>query len=225
MGESAPTRHQRFRGRSMTPRKTATATTALAVTALLALTACNGGNTPSPSPSTTTSPTSTTSATPSPTPSATKPAAAPTTEEAAKDQAFAAVKKYWALEDVILKTDKGKNPERVDAIAIGDAAQTTRKYAAAVAKSPDKATGARTVAPYGGWVSALTYNGKKVPYGAAQLQVCNDMSKVIVKNPKGVQYPQPDPIRQVTEVDAVFDPSKGSWFITRVSVPEPIKSC
>jgi hypothetical protein len=207
----------------MTPRKTATATV-LAVAALLALTACNGGSTPSQSP--TPSGTTTTSPTPSASASTNAPSMAPpTSEEEAKEQALAKAKEYWALEDKILKEDKGKNPERIDAVAMGLAAKSTRDYAKARAASPNSSSGARTLSPWGGHTSAITAGGKKYPHGAASLLVCNDLSKVFVTKPGGVKLPQPDPLRQVTSVDVVFVPAKGSWFVTKVSVPDPVVSC
>ncbi|MFK0074624.1 hypothetical protein [Arthrobacter woluwensis] len=204
--------------------KNVTVLGALALLGAVALTACSQPADPS-TPSTSSTGTATASATPSPTASKTTPAAAPTTDEEAQKQAFAAVKAYWAMEDQI-QLDHGKNPDRIDTLATGTAAETTKAYAKARAESPNTAKGTRSVTPWGGYTSQLTVDGKAYPHGTADLKVCNDMSDVFAIQPNGKVFPtRPDPLRQVTQVQVVFVPAQGKWMVTQVSLPKPVQPC
>lgn len=213
----------------MMPR-TRTAVTALGVVALLGLTACNGTDGPlqggtSPAPSGSASSSSPTSASATPTPTATKPAAAPDSDEVAKEQAFAKVKEYWALSDQILLRDLGKNPGRINSVAMGQAVDQTMKYAKAYASATDTAKGSRSVELWGGYTSQSTVDGKNYPHGYADLQVCSDVSKVQWFDAKGNPNPAPQMKRTVFNVGVVYNPRDGKWYVNKDERVEPVKAC
>lgn len=182
-------------------------------TAALALTACTGGGlSPTPTASETTS---TPTMTAAPTPTSTS-VAAPTSQDQALKDGFEAARKYGALMEELSQA-KSTDTSRLDGIAKGPALDFAKQFVTAAAKTDTKYSGSTTVTLKDGYASELTVGTEKFEFGAVDLSVCEDTSKVVGVEADGSPAKKPDQARVIYDYWAEYDPATKSWFVTKMT--------
>lgn len=189
--------------------------TALTIGALL-LSGCTQPS-PTPSPSATGSGATTTSA--SPTASAVATVAAPKDSAAAIAAATAVTKEYWAITDQILN-DGGKNPERIDAVSVGQAATYVHDAAALAVKQGVSVGGSRVVTVTQSYSSDATPpGGTSIKNGFVGLTVCNDITGSKPLNADGTPGNKGDVMRAAENIEVTYDPAASKWTVSNYILP------
>lgn len=181
------------------------------IVASLLLSACTGGG--GADPSTTAPPATSTSASPT----ATGPTSAPPPASAADaiKAGSEAAKQYWATEDVILQ-DLGKNPERIDPYAMGDARADTLTAASRKAATGGTFTGTRSISVTQSYASDLLTTGQApVANGFVGLTVCNDVSRIKSTSADGTVTSNSKNLRFLMTVESQYDAASGTWKVTK----------
>lgn len=176
--------------------------------------------TPGPTPATTSS-----TGTPSPTASAAETVGPPKDSAEAIAAATAVTKSYWAVTDQILN-DGGRQPERIDAVSIGQARTDVHDAAAQVLKQGVTVGGSRSVSVTDSYASDATPPGQPViKNGFVGLTVCNDVTGSQPTNADGTPGDKGSMPRHIRSVEVTYDPSAGRWMVSNYIRPGSAIAC
>jgi hypothetical protein len=197
----------------------AIAVVALAVCGLL-LTACS-----QPAPGPTASVSSSSTVTPSPTASAAATVGPPKDSAEAIAAATAATKDFWMVTDQIMN-DGGKQPERIDAVATGNARDTIQKAAARALEKGITIGGNRALTITDSYSSDTKPSGQPaIKNGFVGLTVCNDITNVKPLKADGTPGDKGTVMRATHTVDVTYDPSSHKWIVSNLITPESTITC
>lgn len=170
-------------------------------------------------------PTSAATATGSPKPTSAPTVAPPTSDAEARAAATAVAKQYWAIEDQIFN-DGGANPDRINAVAAGQAAKDTHAAAAAQVKNKIKIAGERGFEVTQSYSSELTISEKPaISNGFVGLSVCNDITPIVTTNADGTPGDKGTVFKTIISVEVQYDPTSHKWFVMSATQPGGSVAC
>lgn len=185
----------------------------------------SGSGSPSATDGAVSTATSAATATGTPKPTSAPTVAPPTSDAEARAAATAVAKKFWALSDEI-RNDGGNNPERINAVAAGQAAKD--RLASAKIQQEKKITfeGKRGFEVKESYSSELTITGKPpIEYGFVGLSVCNDTTGITGKKADGSPADKGTVFRSVISAEVQYDPAAGKWFVVNAGQPGGLIAC
>lgn len=197
--------------------KTKTATAALAIIALTALSACTTDPTPNP----TTPGNSTTTATASPTPAATTvgpPAPTKATPPASEQEAIASASTAavaFVRMSNLIEEEGGVNADRLDAFAVGASLDAAKAQANLFVTQKAKRLGDYVVRVDPSMSSAresLGPTGTKTPFGEASLNVCWDPTMSKTQKADGSVTPD-QRLKGIVTMTVVYNPADQTWKV------------
>jgi hypothetical protein len=175
---------------------------------------------PTPAPATTSS-----KGVPSPTASAAETIGPPKDSAEAIAAATAATKSYWAVTDQIM-SDGGKQPERIDAVSIGQARTYIHESAGEVQKQGISIGGSRSVTVTESYASDATPPGQTViKNGFVGLTVCNDVTGSKPVNADGTPGDKGSAPRHIRNIEVTYDASAGKWMVSSIIRPGAVIAC
>jgi hypothetical protein len=154
-------------------------------------------------------------ATSTPTPTVAAPAA-PESEDAAVDQATAALLSYYDMVNLIFD-EGGVNPERIDAYATGVVLDQVVLDARQVAELGYQFEGGITAEVESGYAVEQQVGGETLEFGSVHLIFCNDSRDRSVVQADGSVPPLPADRAPRFDAGMSFDPVKASWFLTSLT--------
>jgi hypothetical protein len=192
------------------------------VVAALTVVLLSGCTQPTPGP---TPPTSPSTGTLSPTASAAATVGPPKDSAEAVAAATAATKSYWAITDKILN-DGGKQPERIDAVSIGQARTDVHNAAARALQQGVTVGGSRSVTITDSYASDATPPGQPViKNGFVELTVCNDVTGSKPVNADGTPGNKGTALRHILSYEVAYDPSVSKWMVSKDVSSASVISC
>lgn len=196
------------------------AITAIALTAALGLTACQGGTTPTPTdtPAPSSSPSATTEPTPEPTEGEIPELTPPTfetaqSEEEAIDQAVEAINAYFIAVSYLYNAH-GEHAERIEDFATGSALAFQQEEIAAIAENGNTVEGAPQISDViMGTATESEVTGSVVPFGYADITACVDISEYTVTRADGSEVDLGPQEQGRGQFAANFHPETGRWIV------------
>lgn len=177
--------------------------------------------TPGPTPSTS----SASTGTPSQTASAPETIGPPKDSAEAIAAATAVTMEYWTVADQIM-SDGGKQPERIDAVSIGQARTFVHESAVEVQKQGISIGGSRSVTVTESYASDATPPGQSViKNGFVGLTVCNDVTGSKPVNADGSPGDKGSAPRHIRNIEVAYDASAGKWMVSSITRPGAVIAC
>lgn len=185
----------------------------------------SGSGSPSATGGAVSTATSAATATGTPKPTSAPTVAPPTSDAEARAAATAVAKEYWAIGDAIYN-DGGKDADRINAVAAGQAAKGTHEAAAIQVEKKITRQGNRGFEVTESYSSDLTITGKPViKNGFVSLNVCNDTTDVTGKNADGTTADKGTVFRFIIVVEVQYDPTVKKWLVMNTQQPGGLIAC